>query len=158
MASKHPFLLGTGVGALGLFVWLKRGWFLAKFHNLAAKLHGAGILDLPVTPDVAPIVIRQIRRYAFAASQDKSPIVGLTHASYALILLDTAEEMLGRDAVARLSGVPPTKMRQIIAAVQDAHAERLQECDPYMKAVRDFEKNAGSQFLLDGFGSAPRGA
>lgn len=96
----------------------------------------------PIPKEAMATYIRQIRRYAFASSQDKSPIVGLTHASYALILLETAEEIVGRDAI-RASGVDVTKLRQFIAKLQDMHAEALKKSDPHLQQVLAIERGEG---------------
>lgn len=106
------------------------------------------------------VAIRQIRRYAFAASQDKSPVVGLTHASYALMGLDLLEEVAGRDAI-RAAGFDPTRVRQFITKLQDMHAERLQACDTYLQEVLKIERAEGGQlpgFVVAGAGAAPMGA
>lgn len=110
--------------------------------------------------NAAAVAMRQIRRYAFASSQDKSPVVGITHASYALVLLDTLEEVAGRDNLKK-SGVDPTKLRAFITANQDRHAEALRQCDPYLQEVLRLEREAGDQlpgFVVAGAGAAPRGA
>jgi hypothetical protein len=167
---KRPFLTGAAVGALGLFMWLRRGWFLGLFQHAKSVFHGFGEAGVPGAltaaltamgpPDAGPIAIRQIRRYAFAASQDQSPVVGLTHASYALVLLDTVEEMLGREALKGVTGVDPTRMRTFITAQQDRHAKVLERCDPYLLSVLKMERDSGKLpgFILQGAGSAPRGA
>jgi hypothetical protein len=106
------------------------------------------------------IHLRQIRRYAFASSQDLSPIVGLTHASYALVLLDTLEEVAGREAVAR-SGINAKKMREFITKLQDKHAESLNKCDPHLQKVLAIERREGKQipgFVVAGAYTAPMGA
>jgi hypothetical protein len=166
LMKEHPFTFGVGVGAVGLLVWFKRGVFVGWFRRMTSHFHGFGDMDalipaLKTAPgDAAPIAVRQIRRYAFAAAQDKSPVVGLTHASYALVLLDTVEEMLGKDALARISGVEPARMRAFIAAQQDRHGEVLRKCDPYMLDVlkmEEQEKLSGSGGLIE-VGAAPRGA
>lgn len=167
LVKDHPFLTGTAVGALGLLVWFRRGWFVSLFRRATSVFHGFGeagvpgvltALTFPGGSNAAPIAIRQIRRYAFAASQDQSPVVGLTHASYALILLDTIEEMMGRDAVQKMAGVDPSKIRQFITLQQDRHAEALQPCDRYLVQVLKLEREGGKPgFMLQG-GAAPRGA
>jgi hypothetical protein len=167
LTKDHPFATGAAVGALGLLVWFKRGWFIGMFRRATSVFHGFGeagvpgaltALTFPGASDSAPIAIRQIRRYAFAASQDQSPVVGLTHASYALILLDTIEEMMGRDAVQKMAGVDPAKIRQFITLQQDRHAEQLQPCDRYLQVVLKMERESGKPgFMLQG-GAAPRGA
>jgi len=96
----------------------------------------------PIPPEAMATYVRQIRRYAFASSQDQSPIVGLTHASYALILLETAEEIVGRDKI-RASGVDVTKLRQFIAKLQDKHAEALKKCDVHLQQVLAIERGEG---------------
>lgn len=130
----------------------------------ATRAIGAlGQAALPETiKHAAAVHIRQIRRYAFAASQDQSPVVGLTHASYALVLLDTLEEVAGREAVAK-SGVDPKKLRAFITEQQDKHAEVLKKCDPHLQRVLAIERGEGGQppgFVVAGagWGPAPRGA
>lgn len=126
-------------------------------YLITRTLSPRSLLGAGGTGDPA-VHLRQIRRYAFASAQDKSPIVGLTHASYALVLLDTLEEVIGRDAVAK-SGVDPKKVRAFIVACQDRHAEALGACDPYLQQVLAIERDEGGQ--LPGFvvaGAAPRGA
>lgn len=97
---------------------------------------------------------RQIQRYAFAASQDISPTVGITHASYALILLDTLEELIGRDSV-KQAGMSPEKLRKFITDLQDQHAKKLQACDAHLQMILALAKREGIN--IQG-GSAPRGA
>lgn len=111
--------------------------------------------------EAAAVHVRQIRRYAFASSQDKSPIVGITHASYALVLLDTLEELVGRDAI-RAAGYDPARIRAFITANQDRHAETLRSCDPYLLEVLAMERNDPNGqlpgFVFADAVSAPRGA
>jgi len=112
---------------------------------------------LPATADPS-VCAKQIERYTFAAMQDQSPIVGLTHASYALILMDTLEEMIGRQAIAA-AGYDPIAVRQLIRKLQDAHAEKLQACDPYMSQVLALKKGAALPgFVMNGAMGAPTGA
>ena len=100
---KHPILVGAAVGIVGLVAWWKRHVIVAAWGRLrgGATMRGFGgpITGLPATADPS-VCAKQIERYTFAAMQDQSPIVGLTHASYALILMDTLEEMIGRAAIA----------------------------------------------------------
>lgn len=95
--------------------------------------------------------VRHIQRYTFAAMQDQSPIVGLTHASYALNGLDMLEEIGGGDAV-RAAGFEPRDVRALISSLQDRHAKRLHMADPYITQVLGLQ--AG--FALPG--AAPNGA
>jgi hypothetical protein len=142
---KHPFLTGTAVGALGLLAWYKRGWIVSLFRRMRHPFSGA-FADpaLAALPGADPgVALRQIRRYAFAASQDQSPIVGLTHASYALVLLDTTEEMIGRDKLRLLSGLDPSVVRAFITQQQDRHATALHACDPYLTAMLKVERGEG---------------
>lgn len=123
-----------------------------------ALLQGAS-MTTPLPPGSAAVAIRQIRRYAFAASQDRSPVVGLTHASYALILLDTLEEMVGRDAIKR-GGYDVGKVRAFITKLQDAHAERLRACDDHLTNMLAIEAGEGAiePGLVAGAYAAPTGA
>lgn len=149
---KHPFITGAVVGTAGLLVWTKRNWLMGLFHKLTAHFHG---VDTTVAlPDANPAaIVRQLRRYAFAAMQDQSPVVGITHASYALILLDTLEEMAGRAAI-EWAGYNVTAMRTAITACQDAHAKKLQACDTFMGQAMAVERG----IIMAGAGAAPRGA
>lgn len=155
---RHPFVVGTAVGAVGLLAWWKRGTIIGMFRRLTSHFHGPmGMTALPANADPG-ICIRQIRRYTFASMQDKSPIVGLTHASYALVLMDTVEEMVGREAI-KAAGYDPAAVRLLITKLQDKHAEALQACDPYMRQVLANERGEGA--ALPGFvfaGGAPTGA
>lgn len=172
MSAKTAFIfLGSAaLGAGGMYAWVKRAtiknWFVKRAAATAVQqavhdsLFGQGLTALPEGADPA-IAIRQIRRYAFAAAQDQSPIVGLTHASYALVLLDTLEEMIGRDAARTLSGVDPARLRLFITQLQDAHAKKLQGCDPYMQQILALEQREGRAipgFVIAGAGAAPMGA
>jgi hypothetical protein len=134
----------------------------AVWGILALKKRGVFSLGAPVVQgkNAAGVAIRHIRRYAFAASQDKSPVVGLTHASYALMGLDMLEEVAGRDAI-RAAGFDPAKVRGFITKLQDAHAERLQGCDPHLQDVLALERGEGAQvpgFVVAGWGPGPTGA
>jgi hypothetical protein len=104
--------------------------------------------------------VRQIRRYAFASSQDRSPIVGLTHASYALVLLDTLEEIVGRDAIKR-AGYDPAKLRKFITSQQDRHAKALEGRDPFLQQMLAVERaeapDIAPGIVADAW-AAPRGA
>ena len=90
-----------------------------------------GAVDLA---GAAGVAVRHIQRYTFAAMQDQSPIVGLTHASYALNGLDMLEEAGGGEAV-RMMGFSPSKVRALISAIQDRHAKALHAADPYITQV-----------------------
>lgn len=169
-------LLAFGVGALaggGVVYGVSK---LAKKYGFLTSLFGAtdagdGLTALPASsdPNALSIAARQIRRYAFASSQDKSPIVGLTHASYALVLLDTVEEMVPRAVILQASGVDPGRLRQFITKLQDYHAEQLHACDPFLTKILNMERSdgevlpgtvlAGVHAALGRAGiSAPRGA
>ena len=158
---KHPVLVGAAVGIVGLVAWWKRHMIVAAYQRLrgGATMRGFGgpITGLPATADPS-VCAKQIERYTFAAMQDQSPIVGLTHASYALILMDTLEEMIGRQAIAA-AGYDPVAVRQLIRKLQDAHAEKLQACDPYMSQVLALKKGAALPgFVMNGAMGAPTGA
>jgi hypothetical protein len=154
---QRPFLTGALVGAGGLLLWYKRGWVISLFRRIGSHFHGAD--DAAVRLGAAENAVRHIRRYTFAAMQDQSPIVGLTHASYALMGLDLLEETVGREGIQALSGYDPTKVRSIITKLQDKHAEALRGADPYISEVLGLERREPAQ--LPGFalmGPAPMGA
>ncbi len=77
------------------------------------------------------------------------------------MLLDTLEEVVGRDAIAA-TGINPAKVREFITKYQDKHAEALQKCDPHLQAVLALEREAGNPipgFVVAGADcAAPRGA
>lgn len=154
---KHPFVAGAAVGAIGLLAWWKRAWLAGLARRIRHPLSGTGLVT--GVPAALETCVRQIRRYAFAASQDQSPIVGLTHASYALISLDTLEEIAGRDAIRNLAGIDTMKVRQFIVAQQDRHAKTLESCDPFLTAVLALERDGQvrPKGLVFG-GGAPTGA
>jgi hypothetical protein len=149
--QEHPFATGIVVGVLAIFAWSHRGWIIGLgrklmhpsqlFHGGLAGLAAAnGIADISTDPSIAA---RQMRRYAFAASQDKSPIVGITHASYALIALDILEEAVGREGLVA-KGMDPSKIRPLITALQDMHAKKLEACDPYLASVLAMERGGAT--------------
>jgi hypothetical protein len=149
---KHPFVTGLVTGLAGLFLWNKRHWLMGLVHP-AAAMHGfGGTVDLARAAGVA---VRHIQRYTFAAMQDQSPIVGLTHASYALNGLDMLEEAGGGEAV-RAMGFSPGKVRALISAIQDKHAKALHAADPYITQVLGMRE--GYEFGVGGAGAAPNGA
>lgn len=157
---KHPFLVGTAVGAGALLLWWKRGWIIAAARRARHPFSGAEIS--PNATSAPAIAVRQLRRYAFAASQDRSPVVGLTHASYALILLDVLEEAVGRQAIEQM-GYDVAKYRAFITKLQDMHAEKLKPCDTYLQQVLALERgDANGQLpgfvFADAAGAAPTGA
>lgn len=121
---QRPFLTGAAVGAVGMIVWWKRGVIAAFFRRITAHFHGALDADMPSA-------LRQLRRYTFASMQDQSPIVGLTHASYAMSLLDVLEALPG--GAAALS-IDAGTTRRLIAALQDRHSAKLKNCDSYVAA------------------------
>lgn len=168
--DQHPFLTGVIVGVLGVFVWSRRGVIIGfgkKLMHPSSFFHGAfGAAALATgieVPSSDPnIAVRQMKRYAFAASQDKSPIVGLTHASYALIALDIIEEAVGREAIIA-KGYDPVQLRTFIAGLQDMHAKALEACDPYLASTLALEQSAGRMAQPSGMFagvsySAPTGA
>lgn len=144
--DQHPFWTGVIVGVVGLFAWNRRGAIIGlgrKLMHPSQLFHGAAIATGIELPSADPnIAVRQMKRYAFAASQDKSPIVGLTHASYALIALDIIEEAVGREAILA-KGYDPTQLRTFIAGLQDMHAKNLEACDPYLASTLALEQSAG---------------
>jgi hypothetical protein len=143
------FIGGAVLGAGGMYYAQKK----------LKPLFGAAALPDAIK-SAAGVHVRQIRRYAFASSQDKSPIVGLTHASYALILLDTLEEIIGREAILK-AGYDPTKLRAFITKNQDKHAAALQGKDSFlseMLAVERAESPTIAPGIVSGPWAAPRGA
>lgn len=155
MATIKPFLVGALIG--GSVV----GGVMAyrKYKGLTSLL-GAGSGDSSTgnkLKDAVGVHVRQIRRYAFASSQDISPIVGITHASYALILLDALEEIIGRDAIEK-AGFNATKVRKFITELQDKHAEALKGCDKHLQKILEIERAEGMQIPGYVVAGAPRGA
>lgn len=119
---------------------------------------GALLAPLANADGALGLHLRQIRLDALAAAGAKSPITGLRHASYALILLDTIEEVMGRDAVSKF-GVDAKKLRAAVTKLQDLHAERVKKCDAHLQKILEIERREGMQ--IPGFvvaGAAPRGA
>jgi len=152
--NRHPVLIGVIIGVAGIVVWRKRQSIAALFRRVTMRGFGDNrpLVGLPTNADPS-VCVRQIKRYTFAAMQDQSPIVGLTHASYALILMDTLEEMVGREAI-KAAGYDPVAVRQLITQLQDQHAERLRACDPYIARVLELEKKvdgSGGAAALPGF-------
>ena len=156
---KHPFVWGAVAAVAGLLAWRNRGRIVALARKIRHPLSGLGDERLLISGGGNPaIAIRQLRRYTFASMQDQSPIVGITHASYALMALDLLEETVGRDAI-KAAGYDPTQVRMLITKLQDMHAEKLRACDPYLAQVLALERKEGNQ--LPGFtfaGGAPMGA
>lgn len=151
-------LCAIGGAALGAgLIW---GLTRLRPGALSGAVPGVGPAGAAAAKAGAAVHVRQIRRYAFAASQDRSPIVGLTHASYALVLLDTLEELVGRDAI-RKAGYDPEQLRAFITQLQDGHAENLRGCDDHLQQVLAIEKaEAGGPIpgIVAGAWAAPRGA
>ena len=146
---KHPFATGLIVGIAGVFLWNRRAWLSSLVHKIPG-MHGAG-LGASGMQGAAETAVRHIQRYTFAAMQDQSPIVGLTHASYALNGLDMLEE-IGGGAAVQAAGFNPRDVRALISKLQDQHAKRLHMADPYITQVLGLQ--AG--FALPG--AAPNGA
>lgn len=173
MAQQHdthvtitPFWKGVFVGVGAVFFWAHRGWIFGLVrkvvgaHSLrgaidVVKLAAATGIEMPSSdPSIA---FRQMRRYAFAASQDKSPIVGLTHASYALVALDIVEEAVGRDKLMAI-GCDAAKVRVLITALQDGHAKKLEACDSYLASALSMERGEHAEQLVGVEYMAPTGA
>jgi len=161
---KHPFVWGAVTAVVGFVAWRNRGRIVALAHRLRHPFHGFGnddkLLALTGRGDAA-VAVRQLKRYTFASMQDQSPIVGLTHASYAMAFMDFLEETVGREKIIA-AGFDPVEVRRIITGLQDAHAEKLRACDPYISKVLELERGAGGQLpgfvFADGAGAAPMGA
>jgi hypothetical protein len=134
------FIGGAAVGGVATFYAVK---YLRPF------LMAGGPEAESAIKHAAAVHVRQIRRYAFASSQDLSPIVGLTHASYALVLLDTLEELVGQEAIKK-AGYDPKKIRKFITEQQDRHAENLKACDTHLQKVLEIER-ADPEGQLPGF-------
>lgn len=154
MSRALWFIGGVAAGGVATYFGTK------YLRSLFSPLLGASTED--ALKAAVAVHIRQIRRYGFASSQDMSPIVGLTHASYALVMLDTLEELIGQDAV-RKAGYDPKKIRAFITANQDRHAEKMKACDQHLQAVLAIERSDDNGqlpgFVLAGEAmSAPRGA
>lgn len=145
---KHPFAVGLGVGAAGLFLWWRRAWVKSLFARMHNPLHGLGEVEMS---GGAGRAVEHIRRYTFASMQDQSPIVGLTHASYALSGLDLLEETVGGGAI-EAAGFNPNKVRDLITRLQNQHALKLHHADPYITQV------IGMQAGFALAGPAPDGA
>jgi len=163
-----PFWKGVLAGIGFVVLWSHRGWIVQAVKGIvgfrgtlrgaydAVKLAAATGIDMPsADPQIA---FRQMRRYAFAASQDKSPIVGLTHASYSLIALDILEEAVGREKLLAV-GCDPVKVRVLVTKLQDMHAKALEACDPFLTQALAMERGGQAQALAGGIEySAPTGA
>jgi hypothetical protein len=161
VSVKHPFVWGAVVGIGGFLAWRNRGRIVALVRRIRAPFLGDDrFFSIGGRGDPA-VAVRQLKRYTFASMQDQSPIVGLTHASYAMMALDLLEETVGRDAI-KAAGFDPTEVRKIITGLQDAHAEKLRACDPYISKVLELERGAGGQLpgfvFADAAGAAPMGA
>lgn len=130
MSKALWFVGGVAVGGAGYYFGTK------YLKSLIPGLSGPAEDALK---NAVAVHVRQIRRYAFASSQDMSPIVGLTHASYALVLLDTLEELIGQSAI-RAAGYDPKKIRVFITANQDRHAEKMKACDSHLQEVLAIER------------------
>lgn len=144
--------MGLGAGIAGLFLWHKRSWLMGLVHH-GSGMHGFG--SAVNIQGAAGVAARHIQRYTFAAMQDQSPIVGLTHASYALNGLDMLEEAGGGEAI-QMMGFSPSKARELISALQDKHARALHAADPYITQVLGMRE--GYEFGVGGAGAAPNGA
>jgi len=126
-------LTGAVIGAGGMYLATR------KIGPFGPLLKGFGGSEMPDLKNALGVHVRQIRRYAFASSQDRSPIVGLTHASYALILLETLEEIVGTEAISR-AGYDPRKLKKFIVGLQDMHAKQLEAQDPFLTAMLNIER------------------
>ena len=149
------FLSGAAVGAGTVYLLTRK---LGPFGPILKGADGA--LPADALKNAVGVHVRQIRRYAFASSQDRSPIVGLTHASYALVLLDTLEEIIGRAAIVK-AGYDPTKLRAFITAQQDGHANKLEGRDPFLQKMLAVERSESPTItpgIVAGAWAAPRGA
>jgi len=160
---KHPFVWGAVTAVVGIVAWRNRGRIVALARRLRHPFSGFGddkFFAIGGRGDPS-IAVRQLKRYTFASMQDQSPIVGITHASYAMMALDLLEETVGRDAI-KAAGFDPVEVRRIITGLQDAHAERLRACDPYISKVLELERKEGGQLpgfvFADAAGAAPMGA
>lgn len=158
LMKEHPFATGVVVGALGLLAWWKRGTIIGLFRRAVHPLRGPWGLGEADVDDSMPAPVRHLRRYAFAATQDQSPIAGLTHASYAMMALDVIEDTAGQEAI-RAAGYDPKRVRAFVSSLQDRHAEALKNRDPYIRKILAMER--GEQEPPEGFlmtGAAPMGA
>lgn len=157
---KHPFVWGAVAGIGGLIVWHNRGRIVALARRLRHPFSGFGddklLLAISGRGDSA-VAVRQLRRYTFASMQDQSPIVGLTHASYAMAFMDFLEETVGREKIVA-AGFDPVKVRAVITGLQDAHAEKLRACDPYITKVLELELQHGRGSAFADAAGAPMGA
>jgi len=159
---KHPFIWGAVVGIGGLIAWHQRGRIIGLARRLRHPFRGFGDdrFFIGGRGDAA-VAVRQLKRYTFASMQDQSPIVGLTHASYAMAFMDFLEETVGREKIIA-AGFDPIEVRRVITGLQDAHAEKLRACDPYLAKVLELErKQPGGQlpgFVFADATGAPMGA
>lgn len=158
---KHPFVWGAVVGIGGIIAWHQRGRIVALARKLRHPFSGFGDDRFFTGNKDAAVAVRQLKRYTFASMQDQSPTVGLTHASYAMAFMDFLEETVGREAI-RAAGFDPVEVRRVITGLQDAHAEKLRTCDPYLSKVLELERaQPGGQlpgFVFADAAGAPMGA
>ncbi len=158
---KHPFVWGAVTAVAGIIAWKNRGRIMAIVHRLRPPFSGLDARLTLMGNGNAAIAARQLQRYAFASMQDQSPIVGLTHASYAMAFLDFLEESVGRDAI-KAAGFDPTDVRKLVTGLQDGHAKKLRACDPYISKALELEWKQGGQLpgfvFADAAGAAPMGA
>lgn len=157
---KHPFVWGAVTAVVGFVAWRNRGRIVALARRLRHPFHGFGDDRFFTGHGDAAVAVRQLKRYTFASMQDQSPIVGLTHASYAMAFMDFLEETVGREKI-MAAGFDPTEVRRVITGLQDAHAEKLRACDPYISKVLELERGEGKQlpgFVFADAAGAPMGA
>lgn len=76
-------------------------------------------------PDAMKIAIRQTTRWLYAAKQDKSPLVAMLHANYAVGNIDLMRQMWTDAEIAAGTGYDIHALVKDAQQVQDAAQRRL---------------------------------
>jgi len=89
-------------------------------------------------PTIIKVLSRQSARWAIAAQQDKSPIVGSLHANYGTGYLWALRDVATDDEIKEHAGIDISKFQKKIVGIQDMSTKNVSSACPQF--VGDIDK------------------
>lgn len=86
-----------------------------------------------VHPDAIKMAVRQIKRWIFAAKQDRHPGIAFLHASYAVGDLDMLRQVVSDNIVINVTGMSPFELHREATQLQDKAQNRMENLCPNLK-------------------------
>lgn len=86
-----------------------------------------------VHPDAIKMAVRQIKRWIFAAKQDRHPGIAFLHASYAVGDLDMLRQVVSDNVVIDVTRINPFELHKEATQLQDEAQDKMESMCPRLK-------------------------